>query len=128
MCFGLDSELTRGTWSFLSSFKPLVCLLLVLESLLGWHNLLEAAAQIFLDAEHGTVVVELVAVVGGAEDSYQLLVCKELISIFHDLMASHYEIKIMLLKEVLNNLVAEHVGDTTLVVTPSLWDNIQDER
>jgi len=57
----------------------------------------ELAHQVLVDIHYGRVVVEVAAVVFGTENGNELLVlAKEAVAILHHLMASAYQIKIML--------------------------------
>jgi hypothetical protein len=58
---------------------------------------LEGTQQALVDAHHGTSVVELATVVGGAEQSDQLPLGKELVAVFDNLMGSANEIHVVLL-------------------------------
>lgn len=73
-------------------FEPLFYLLFLFESLLGWSKFEEAAAQILVDAKHGSIVVEFVAVVGCAKYRYKALLCKELEPILHHLVPPDHQI------------------------------------
>ena len=49
---------------------------------------LEGAGEILFDVHHGSTVVELSTIVGGREDSDQLLLCEKLVSVLNDLMCA----------------------------------------
>ena len=62
----------------------------------------ELAHEVLVHIHDGRVVVEITAVVLGAEDGDQLLVLtEEAVSIFHDLVATTYQVKVMYLQEIL---------------------------
>ena len=49
------------------------------------------------------------------------MICEKLVAIFHDLMASDDQVKIMLVQELFHYLLAENVGHSPLIISPLLW-------
>lgn len=62
-------------------------------------HFVERTAEVLANLQHGTVVIELITIVGCAEYGYKFLVGKELIAILHHLVTTNYQIQFMLLKE-----------------------------
>jgi hypothetical protein len=58
---------------------------------------IKRATEVFINLEHCSIIVELVAVVRCTEDGHELVIGEELITFFHHLMSSYYEVKFMLL-------------------------------
>ena len=75
----------------------------------------EGAAQLIVNHEHRTVVIELPAVVGRAEDRYQFAIGEELVAIVHDLVAAHDQVEVMLLAELLHHLSGERYGCSSII-------------
>ena len=80
---------------------------------------LERAKKTLIDAHHGTGIVELATVVGGAKQRDQLAFGKELVAIFDDLVSSADQIHIVLLKESGNDVGAECEGYTSVIFAPA---------
>jgi hypothetical protein len=49
---------------------------------------LERTSEVLLDAHHGSTVVEFSTIVGGGEDSDQLLLCEKLVPVLDNLMCA----------------------------------------
>lgn len=58
---------------------------------------LEGAKQALVNTHHCAGVVEFTAVVGRAEQGYELTLREELIAVLNDLMSATYEVHIVLL-------------------------------
>lgn len=80
---------------------------------------LERAKETLIDAHHGTGIVKLATVVGGAKQRDQLAFRKELVAIFDDLVSSADQIHIVLLKESGNDVGAECEGYTSVIFAPA---------
>ena len=79
----------------------------------------EAAHQSIVNRHQGSRVVKFTAVVRRAEDSHELSITEELISIFDDLMRSANQINIIFLKEALNYGLSKCVRDTAIIFSPA---------
>jgi hypothetical protein len=104
-----------GLLSRMTSLSPAAELLF----LLCWLEDLEGAEQTLVHAHHGTGVVELAAVVGGAEQRNELTLGEELIAILNDLMRTADEVHVVFLQEARDNVGAEREGDATVVLGPA---------
>lgn len=60
---------------------------------------LEGTQQTLVDTHHGTGIVKLSTVVGGTEQSYQLALGEELISVLDYLVGSADQVHVMFLQE-----------------------------
>ena len=79
----------------------------------------EFAHQVLVHVHHGCIVVEVAAVVFGAEDGHKLLVLsEEAVAVFHDLMASADEVQVVPLKKLVELLLAEHPAASSLILLP----------
>eukprot|EP00446_Apocalathium_sp_SHHI-4_P004538 CAMPEP_0177181858 /NCGR_PEP_ID=MMETSP0367-20130122/16157_1 /TAXON_ID=447022 ORGANISM="Scrippsiella hangoei-like, Strain SHHI-4" /NCGR_SAMPLE_ID=MMETSP0367 /ASSEMBLY_ACC=CAM_ASM_000362 /LENGTH=215 /DNA_ID=CAMNT_0018628753 /DNA_START=90 /DNA_END=736 /DNA_ORIENTATION=+ len=80
--------------------------------LLALHRLedLETAHQGLIDRHHRTCVVELPAVVGGAEDRDKLALGKELVAVLNDLVSAADEIHVHLREEAGHDIRTEDEG------------------
>ena len=58
-------------------------------------------------------------VVGSAEDSNELSLCEELVSIFNDLMRTANEVEIVLLEEFFYNVCTEGERNASIVLAPT---------
>jgi hypothetical protein len=94
---------------------------LIVESLLldSWFENLERAHQSFIHAHHCSSIIELVTIVRGRENSDELSLGKEFVSVFNDLMRSADQIKIVFAQELFDNVSAESEGDSSVILTPS---------
>ena len=80
---------------------------------------LEGAEQAFVHAHHGTGIVELAAVIGGAEQGDELTLGEELVTILDDLMGTADEVHVVFLQETGDNIGTEREGDTAVVLGPA---------
>jgi hypothetical protein len=80
---------------------------------------LERAEQTLVNAHHGTGIVKLSAVVGRAEQGYQLSLGEELVAIFDDLMSTTNQVHVVLLQESRDNVRSKGERDTAVVLTPA---------
>jgi hypothetical protein len=80
---------------------------------------LKGAKQALVDAHHCTSVVEFTAVVGRAEQRYELTLREELIAVLHNLMSATYEVHVVLLQEAGYNVWTKREADTSVVLTPT---------
>mmetsp|Transcript_62791 Transcript_62791/g.204939 ORF Transcript_62791/g.204939 Transcript_62791/m.204939 type:complete len:322 (-) Transcript_62791:98-1063(-) len=89
--------------------------------LLALHRLedLETAHQGLIDRHHRTCVVELPAVVGGAEDRDKLALGKELVAVLNDLVSAADEIHVHLREEAGHDIRAEDEGHTAVILGPT---------
>jgi hypothetical protein len=72
-----------------------------------------------IHVHHGSIIVEIATIVLGRKDRNQLLVLsKETVTIFHDLMSSANQIEVMPLKEFFQLLSSEHKSAASLVLLP----------
>lgn len=69
----------------------------------------ERANEFFVDNHNGASVVKLSTVVGSRENSNQLSITLKFVTIFHYLVGTAYEVKIMLFQEPLDNVVTKSV-------------------
>ena len=84
-----------------------------------WPQFRERAAQLLIYYEHGTVVVELVAVVGRREDRQQLHICEELVPVLHYLVPAHDQVEPVLVDKLLDHLLTEHIGGSAVIFAPA---------
>lgn len=123
--FDVFSIFSGSAWPFIVIlFEPRIHLLFFLESLFGWHELVKTAAKVFVYIKHCAVIVKLVTIIGSTEYSYKLLSGKEFKAIFHNLVPTNYQIKVMLFLELLDNPVTKHIRNSALVITPLFRDDI----
>mmetsp|Transcript_91951 Transcript_91951/g.233805 ORF Transcript_91951/g.233805 Transcript_91951/m.233805 type:complete len:308 (+) Transcript_91951:258-1181(+) len=89
--------------------------------LLALHRLedLETAHQGLIDRHHRTCVVELPAVVGGAENRDKLALGKELVAVLNDLVSAADEIHVHLREEAGHDIRAEDEGHTAVILGPT---------
>lgn len=80
---------------------------------------LERTKQALVDTHHCTSVVEFTTVVGSAEQSYELSLGEELITVLDDLMGAAYQIHIVFLEEARDDVGTECERDTTIVLAPT---------
>jgi hypothetical protein len=80
---------------------------------------LEGAEQALIHAHHGTGIVELAAVVGGAEQRDELALGEELVTILDDLVGTADEVHVVFLQEARDDIWAEREGDTAIVLGPA---------
>mmetsp|Transcript_17446 Transcript_17446/g.52712 ORF Transcript_17446/g.52712 Transcript_17446/m.52712 type:complete len:255 (+) Transcript_17446:35-799(+) len=86
-----------------------------------WLENLEGNHQGLVDVHHGPRVVELAAVVRGGEECYQLPATDEFVAIWNHLVSTHYDVKVELLQEALDHVLAEDVGHASVVLSPALY-------
>ena len=79
---------------------------------------LERAEETLINAHHGTSIVELSAVVGCAEQSHELALREEFVTILDNLVGTADEIHVVLLEEAGDDVRSECEGDTTVVLAP----------
>lgn len=79
---------------------------------------LERTQQRLVNTHHRASIIELSTVVGCGEQSHQLALGEELVTVFNDLMGTTNEIHVMLLQEPRNNIWPKGEGDTTVVLRP----------
>ena len=96
----------------LPSAEPILLLLRRLENL-------ERAQQGLVDTHHRTRVVEFAAVVRGGEQSDELALAKELVSVLDDLVGAAYQIHVVLLEEARHDVGPECEGDAAIVLAPA---------
>mmetsp|Transcript_173632 Transcript_173632/g.551213 ORF Transcript_173632/g.551213 Transcript_173632/m.551213 type:complete len:216 (-) Transcript_173632:622-1269(-) len=89
--------------------------------LLALHRLedLETAHQGLIDRHHRTCVVELPAVVGGAEDRDKLPLGKELVAVLDDLVSAADEIHVHLRQEAGHDIRTEDEGHAAVILGPT---------
>lgn len=85
----------------------------------GGDTNLEGAEQTFIHAHHGTSVVELAAVVGGAEQRDELALRKELVAILDDLVGTADQVHVVFLEEARDDVWTERERDTAVVLGPT---------
>lgn len=73
-----------------------ICVLLLLFC---WFENLERAQESLVDAHHGPRIVKFTTVIWRREKSDELPLCKELVSIFDDLVRSANQVHVVLLEE-----------------------------
>ena len=79
----------------------------------------EFAHEILVDIHYSRVIVKVSTIILGAEYSHELLIlAEEAIAIFHHLMSTTNEIKIMLLQELLKLLASKNVPTSSLILFP----------
>lgn len=71
----------------------------------GGGSLVETAAEVWGNVQHGTIIVKLITVVWRTENSNEALSSKEFIAIFHNLMSPNDQVKLMLFQEFLHNFL-----------------------
>ena len=81
---------------------------------------LEGTSEVLLDTHHCAAVVELPTVVGGGEDSDQLLLCEELIAVLNYLVSPADQIQFVLSQESADDLLPEHETDSSFGLAPHL--------
>ena len=70
----------------------------------------ELTHEVLVHVHDGCVVIEITAVVLGAEYGDQLLVLSEkAVAIFHDLVTTTYQVEVMYLQEILKLFMSEHL-------------------
>ena len=79
---------------------------------------MEGARQIFLDAHHGSAVVELSTVVRRREDCDELLLGEELIAVLNDLMSATDEIQLVFPQKRKDDLLTEDIADSSFGLAP----------
>ena len=80
---------------------------------------LERTEQAFVHAHHSSCIVEFPAIIGCTEQSDQLSLRKELVSVLDDLMSTTDQIHVVLLQETRHNVGSESERDSTVVFAPS---------
>jgi len=86
--------------------------------LCGLENL-ERTQQTLVDAHHGTCIVKFTAVVGCAEQCYELALREEFVTIFYNLMRTADEVHVVLLQEARHYIWTKGKADTSIVLAPS---------
>ena len=80
---------------------------------------LERAQQAFVNTHHGSSVVKLATVVGGAEERHQLSLGEEFVTVLHYLVCTANEVHVMFLQEPGDYIRSEGEGNSTIVLTPA---------
>lgn len=80
---------------------------------------LEGAEQTLIHTHHGAGVVELAAVVGRAEEGYELALREELVTILDDLVSTADQVHVMFLKEPGNHVRSKGERHATVILAPS---------
>jgi hypothetical protein len=80
---------------------------------------LERAHESIVHRHHRPSIVKLPTVVGRREHCYKFPPREKLIAVFHNLVSTNYEIKIMTTKELTHNIAPECEGHTTVILIPS---------
>jgi len=93
---------------------------LLLRLLISGLQDLERAHEGLIDAHHGTSIVEFSAIVWCREESDELPLGKEFITILHNLMGSADEIQVVFSQETGHDVTSKGETDSSIVVTPSL--------
>lgn len=83
-------------------------------------ELVEFATQVLVDFHDGRVIVELAAVVWGAEDRYELTTSEKLVSLFNDLVCSTHKVDIMFFAKSPNDILSKNVGNASVVGRPAV--------
>jgi len=89
-------------------------------SLLGRLEDLEAAHERVINTHHCSRVVEFSAVIGCREERHELPPSEELVAVLDDLVSSADEIKVVLVEELSDDVLAEGEGYSTIVLSPSV--------
>ena len=79
---------------------------------------MEFAAQRFVDVHDRGIVIELTAIIRRREHSDEIPICEKFKALLDDLMRATNQINLVLLAELLDDGLAEDVGDAALVVGP----------
>lgn len=103
-----------------SQFEDLSRTSLVGKSLplFRWLEDLEAAHESVINTHHCPRIVEFSAIIGCREKRHELSPCKEFVAVLDDLMGSANKVKVMLVKELSNNILAEGEGYSAIVLSP----------
>ena len=84
--------------------------------LLGGLQDLEGAKKTLINTHHGTGIVKLSTVVGGAKQGDELAFREELVTILHDLVGTADQVHVMLLQEPRHYIRPEREGYTAVVL------------
>ena len=80
---------------------------------------LEGAEQALVHAHHGAGIVELAAIVGGAEERHELTLGEELVAVLDDLVSTADEVHVVFLQEAGDDVWAKGERDTAVVLGPA---------
>ena len=80
---------------------------------------LEGAHECLVDRHHGTCVVELPAVVRGAEEGDELTLGEELVPVLHHLVGPADQVEVVLVEELGRHLGSERKRHAAVVLTPT---------
>jgi hypothetical protein len=111
----------------LDELSPIIALFLLelLKSLsLHWFQDIKAAAQSLIYIQDTCVVIEFSAVVRSREDGHQASVSHELVALFDHLMGSANQVYVVALVKLSDNVGAEDVTHSSIVVAPALDVNL----
>ena len=85
----------------------------------------ETTHQSVIDWHQRSRIIKFSAVVWRAENSHELASAEEFISVFYHLMGPTYEVNVVFLEELLDNMLTKRVGHTSIVLSPArlslLW-------
>lgn len=118
LLFPLDARWGPGLGTP-GSLGPVNSLILILCLLLTWLQYLEGAHQSLVYTHHPPGVVKLSAVVGGGEQGDQLSLREKLVTILHDLMSSAYQVQIVSVEELGDDISPECETHPSVVFSPS---------
>ena len=90
----------------------------ILLLLLRWLENLEGAEEALVDAHHGAGIVELAAVVGGAEERDKLALREELVAVLDDLVSAADEVHVVFLQETRDDVRSKGERHTTVILGP----------
>jgi len=80
---------------------------------------LKRAKQRLINAHHSASIVEFTTVIGRREQRDELTLREELVSVFHHLMRTAYEIHVVFLQEAGNDIRSEGEGHAAVVFAPA---------
>lgn len=91
----------------------------VLRPLCGRFKDLEAAHESFINAHHGTGIIELSAVIRSREEGHKLTSGKEFVTVLNDLVGAADQVEVVLVEELCHDVRPKGVGHTPVVLTPT---------
>jgi len=92
---------------------------------IGWSQYLERAKEVLADGHHSSRVVELAAVVGRRKHRHQLPVRHELVPILYNLMCAAYEIQVVTVQKLFDDIRPECKADSAIVIAPAMGFDIR---
>lgn len=80
----------------------------------------EPTREVFRNTQYSTGIVKLATVIRCREQGKHGAVCKELVSVFNNLVRTHYQRTVMALQETAHNVTTKNIAHTAVILCPAM--------